>query len=94
MTRCPGPAPDDLDREPQLAVLFALGATLDATTMALIAAHPELRDGEGETAPGSAAALARACVLVARDLRGLLETYRHALERPPRRHVPLDDEVF
>lgn len=93
MTRCP-PSPDDLDREPQLAVIFALGATLDATTMALIAAHPELRDGAGETVPDSTASLARACVLVARDLRGLLETYRHALERTSRKHVPRGDEVF
>ena len=72
MTRCP--SPDDLDREPQLAVLFALGAALDVAAMALIAAHPELRDGEGETASHSVAALARACVLVAQDLAALLET--------------------
>jgi len=88
------PTPDDLDYEPQLAVLFALGADLDVAAMALIASHPELRDGTGETAPGSTASLARACVLVARDLQGLLEIYRHALERPPRRPAPLDDEVF
>ena len=59
MTRC-SPCPDALDREPQLAVLFALEAALDATAMALIAAHPELRDGEGEATPGSSAATARA----------------------------------
>jgi len=86
--------PDDLDHEPQLAVLFALEAALVAASTALIASHPELRDGLGETEEDSAAALAQAAGLLADDLRALLRLYRRSLERPPRGFTPFHHVAF
>jgi len=70
-----------LDREPQLAVLYALEGTLWAARMALISAHAELRE-DGSSAPNDPTAVT-ACTLVQllQTVDGLLTTYRHALNR-------------
>jgi hypothetical protein len=86
--------PDDLDREPQLAVLFALDAALWAARMALFSVHAELREPETEADVDTTTAIARTLVRLLDDLGPVLEAYRHALERPSRRRLPFDGESF
>ena len=86
--------PDDLDRAPQLAVLFALDAALWAARMGLISVHTELREPEDEPDIDTTTALARTLVLLLGDLGPVLTAYRQALKRRTRRPLPFTDEAF
>ena len=77
--------PGDLDREPQLAVLFALDAALWAARMALISVHAELREPEAEADSDTTTAIARTLARLLGEVGPVLAAYRHALECPPRR---------
>ena len=46
MTSHPSPTPDDLRRDPELAIFDVLDHTLKLTVYALVAIHPELTDPE------------------------------------------------
>jgi hypothetical protein len=86
--------PDDLDRHPQLAVLFALDASLWAARMALISVHSELREFAVEADTDSETAIARTLILLLGDTGALLTAYRHALERPSQTPLSDDDVTF
>ena len=92
-------SPMDLLAAPELAVLDALDAVLEAATAALIAAHlaeihpsaePETPRGLDQPEP-AAASVARAILALERSLRAQLAAYRNALaidrERERRREV-------
>ena len=81
MTRCSGPTPNELDREPQLAVLHALEGTLWAARMALFSAHAELREDGSSTPTDPTVVIASTLVQLFETVGGLLPTYRHALDR-------------
>ena len=86
--------PDDLDREPQLAVLFALDAALWAARMGLISVHAELREPKDEPDTDTTTALARTLVLLLGDLDPVLSAYRHVLKRRTYRPLPFTNEAL
>lgn len=81
------PLPPDLDEHPQLAVLFALEAALEAAAVSLIASHAELRDGQRVTDRDTPARIAYAFLATAREMASLIRLYRARL--PGARKGPL-----
>src|SRR6266540_98193 len=76
------PNPDELDENPELAVLAALDAVLRNARSALLAAHVELRSGNGiedELPPLPAVWLAHAAIADADSMLKSIERYRAAL---------------
>ena len=83
------PTPDELGHAPELAILGALGATIDLAIVALVAVHPALQaraDGrDAVTAPSAAQAdhvIGRAQALVAAIARYRTTRRRERDERP------------
>lgn len=77
------PTPPDLDRDPELAVLAALDASLKAAVFALISAHPPLRDSDcqlGDDTPDSYW-IASVFVTIAGQLGDIIDAYRRAIDR-------------
>jgi hypothetical protein len=77
------PTPPEVERAPEVALLAVLDRALDATVAAIIAAHPNLADGEPyyrrldrPEARAADAILARAA-----RLRDALHRYRRVLAR-------------
>jgi len=95
------PQPDDLERDPVLAILAALDATIVIAIRALIAAHPYVNDDERpywvkpELSPSDR--VAPDIVMIARRLLDALESYRNAIvlkHRPSPDDSPQDDFPF
>lgn len=80
MTRRVRLTPDDLAWEPQLAVLHVLEETLWTARMALIGAHPELRDAGPPDPDDASAALAATLLPLLDCARQLLAAYRRSLD--------------
>ncbi len=94
------PPPEDLCRDPVLAILAALDATLTIAIRALIAAHPYANDDERpywakpELSPSDR--VAPDIVMIARRLQDALESYRNAIVielRADRRGDPPPDDM-
>lgn len=89
--------PKDLARDPELAAIEILDAVLDATTRALLAAHPELADDERPywlTPPTPSCHAARSIVDRAARLRDRLADYRSAVADENSGPVGADDFPF
>lgn len=78
------PTPPQLDEQPQLAVLFALEAALEAAAVSLIASHAQLRDGQCVTERDTPARIAYAFLATARELASLIRLYRRRLPGAPK----------
>lgn len=74
------PTTDQLAVAPELALLSALEATLDATISALLAAHPELRSRNGRL---PSAQIADVVIARSLELREAINRYRLALVVTP-----------
>ncbi len=79
------PSPTELLAAPELAVLRVLGATLDATTAALLAAHLDVLDPNNprphsDEPVRAAAIVARTLLDLQRMLRVQIDAYHDAIE--------------
>lgn len=87
MTPVDIPTPNELDRDPELAVLAALDAALQAAVFALVAVHPPLR-GDSDALLGDDTPetywIASVFVISARQLGDALDAYRNAVDKQRR----------
>jgi len=88
------PQPEDLCRDPVLAILAALDAMITLTIHALIAAHPYAQDDERpywvEPPLSASDCIASDVVTSARGLSEILDAYRDAIVFD-HRSAPADD---
>ena len=95
MTPVDIPTPNDLDRDPELAVLAALDAALQAAVFALISVHPHLRGGDEPQPrhdPPDTYWIASVFLISARQLGDALDAYRNAIDK--QRSITNDDLPF
>ena len=79
----PLPTPDELDDNPELAVLAVLDVTLEAARAALLSVHGELRGPEEPEHRGmlSPSLVARALIALGDALSSHVSIYHDALEK-------------
>jgi len=90
------PTPDQLDLDPELAILAALEVTTEAAIFAVIAQHPGLRSGD-ELPPELETAIywaARSIVDAGHDLLQTIRAYRGSLRFERERNADRDDFPF
>jgi hypothetical protein len=87
------PTPPKLDRDPELAVIAALEATLKASVFAIISAHPPLRDADARVDDNTPDSywVASVFVTLADQLANAIDAYRHALDHEHR--AALNDQI-
>lgn len=91
------PTPDQLNDAPELAIVAALQATLEASEAALFAANRELEFDdrpldESDLQPPRVW-IAHAILESIQQLNHLLSRYRHAIERAEQRRLARFDDI-
>ncbi len=87
------PSPPEIAGAPELAALAILQVAIQATTRALIAAHPELSDADFPQPPSGPAREAQRLFRLAFRLDRAVSRYRRALPDPmPESDPPADPD--
>ena len=87
------PTPDALDHDPELAVIAALEANLEAARFAVIAAQPGLRNPDPVAYPDDTHLVAGVLVTLISDLIEALGAYRAVLARQRARAISDSDDT-